>query len=135
MIVDASVVVKWFILEALHDAARALLTGPEPLLAPDIIAVEMANALWVKVRRAELDEPEAIRAIAAVSGKGEPELRPTPPLIPRAFEMARRLDHPVYDCVYLVLAEELDVPLVTADQRFVATARPATGDKIRLLGS
>ena len=38
VIVDASVAVKWFTVEVLHDEARALLTGAEPLLAPDILA-------------------------------------------------------------------------------------------------
>lgn len=135
MIVDPSVVVKWFSIEPLHDEARVLLTGSAPLLAPDILPVEVANALWMKVERGELDEPEAVRAIAAVTGRGEPQLRPTPPLVRKAFEIARRLDHPVYDCVYLVLAEELDLPLITADQRFVTAARTAFGERVQLLGS
>lgn len=135
MILDASVVVKWFAMEALHDEARALLTGDDPLLAPDILAVEVANALWVKVGRGELGAPEATRAIAAISGSGQPELRPTPPLTAGAFRMAHRLNHPVSDCVYLVLADELDLPLITADTSFVRAAREAAGHRVRLLGS
>lgn len=135
MIIDASVAVKWFAIEAFHDEARALLAGPEPLLAPDILAVEVANALSVKVGRGELDESETVRAVAAIGGGGQPELRPSPPLTAEAFRMARRLEHPVYDCVYLALAEELDLPLVTADERFVAAAQPAIGDRVRFLGS
>jgi predicted nucleic acid-binding protein len=135
VIVDASVVVKWFTMEDLHEAARELLIAGDPLFAPDILATEVATALWVKVRGDELDEPDAIRAIAAVSGRGEPKLRPSAPLARRAFELARRLAHPVYDCVYLALAEELDVPLVTADKRFTAAARRQGSERIRLLGS
>lgn len=135
MIVDASVAVKWFTIETLHDEARALLAGPQPLLAPDILAVEVANALWVKVGRGELDDSDALRAVAAISGGGHPELRPSPPLTARAFRMARRLKHPVYDCIYLALAEELDLPLVTADERFVAAAQPVVAERVRFLGS
>jgi predicted nucleic acid-binding protein len=123
VIVDASVVVKWFTTEALHEEARRLLTQSEPLLAPDILAVELANAMWAKTRRGEIDAPEAERAIAAVSGRGLPELRASAPLMLRAFELARTVDHPVYDCVYLALAEALQMPLVTADGRFAAAAQ------------
>lgn len=80
-------------------------------------------------RRGELDESEAVRAIAALSGGGQPELRDSPPLTAEAFRMARRLDHPVYDCVYVVLAEELDLPLVTADERLVAAVQPTIGER------
>ncbi len=131
MIVDASVAVKWFTAEALHDEARALLTGSEPLLAPDILAVEFANAMWAKTRRDEIDEAEAVRAIAAVSGRGQPQLQPSAPLVPRAFELARSLDHPVYDCIYLALAEMLDTFLMTADRHFADSAQAYR--RVRLL--
>lgn len=135
VIVDASVVVKWFVVEELHAEARDLLTGTEALFAPDILATEVANALWAKAARGEIDEPVALRDVAAVSGRGEPELRPSPPLAPRAFSLARQLNHPVYDCVYLALAERLDAPLVTADRRFVAAVRRNDDHRARLLGS
>ena len=132
MIVDASVAVKWFTAEALHEEARALLTGSEPLLAPDVLAAEFANAMWTKVRQQEIEETDAVRAIAAVSGRGQPQLERSAPLVPRAFELASALDHPVYDCVYLALAEALDTVLVTADRRFVEAAQAHA--RVRLLG-
>jgi predicted nucleic acid-binding protein len=47
------------------------------------------------------------------------DLSPTGPLLPRAMEVARRLDHPVYDCVYLALAEREHAAFVTADHRLL----------------
>ena len=35
------------------------------------------------------------------------------------MDLARRLGHPVYDCVYLALAEREDAAFVTADQRLL----------------
>lgn len=133
VIVDASVVVKWFSVENLHGEARELLTRPEPLFAPDILIVELANAMWVKVSREEIEAAEAVRAVTAVSGHGEPALRPSVPLASRAFELAQQLGHPVHDCVYLALARELDLVLLTADRRFAAAAAGHT--RVRLLGA
>jgi predicted nucleic acid-binding protein len=44
-------------------------------------------------------------------------------LVDPAFELARRLDHPAYDCFYLALAAERDAPFVTADLRLVRKLR------------
>jgi predicted nucleic acid-binding protein len=41
----------------------------------------------------------------------------------RAFTLARELDHPVSDCLYLALAEVEDARLVTADQRLLTRLR------------
>jgi predicted nucleic acid-binding protein len=135
IIVDASVVVKWFAIEPLHEQARALLLHDDELLAPDIVAVEVANALWVKIGPGEISGKDASRAIAAVVGGGQPELRSAAPLVPRALELAQQLHHPVYDCVYLALAEETDATLVTADHRFRTAAASLADDRVRVLGS
>lgn len=37
----------------------------------------------------------------------------------RALELALMLGLPVYDCIYLALAERLDGTLITADKRFL----------------
>jgi predicted nucleic acid-binding protein len=44
-----------------------------------------------------------------------------------ALRIAISLQHPVYDCFYLALAQAEDCPLVTADQRFLR-AVAAYGD-------
>ena len=45
-----------------------------------------------------------------------------------AFRLALALDRPVYDCVYLALAQRVDAQLVTSDVRF-ANALAATEHK------
>lgn len=44
-------------------------------------------------------------------------------LLNDALELAFEMRHPVYDCVYLALALQREIPLVTADNRLVAAAR------------
>lgn len=47
-VVDASVAVKWVIPEVLSDAADRVRDGEDDILAPDLLLVEVANALWRK---------------------------------------------------------------------------------------
>lgn len=116
MIVDASVAVKWLFKEDHSDTASALLARPD-LMAPSLIHAEVANAIWTKRRRGELMDdseltmlPDKLASILQTVDEM--------PMIQHALTLAFALDHPVYDCVYLALAEALDQELVTADMRF-----------------
>ena len=117
-IVDASVAVKWVIPEALSDKADRVRDHEDEIVAPDLLLVEVADALWRKTAARELSAREADAAFDLVRRSGI-DLRPTPPLIREAMELARRLGHPVYDCVYLALAEREHARFVTADQRLL----------------
>jgi predicted nucleic acid-binding protein len=117
-IVDASVALKWVVPEPLSDRAAKLAEAGAPLLAPEVLVVEAANVLWRKTRRRELTSAEATRALALLDESGL-DLQPVRPLVPRALELARILEHPVYDCVYLTLAERERLPLVSSDGRFL----------------
>jgi predicted nucleic acid-binding protein len=117
-VVDASIAVKWVIPEVLSDHADRVRDGAEDVLAPDLLLVEVANALWKKTTAREISGREADAAFDLVRRSGI-DLRGTGPLLPRAMDLARRLGHPVYDCVYLALAEREGAALVTADQRLL----------------
>jgi predicted nucleic acid-binding protein len=41
----------------------------------------------------------------------------------RALNLSLELNHPLQDCIYLALAERLDAPLITADEKFASTAQ------------
>jgi predicted nucleic acid-binding protein len=120
LVVDASVAVKWLFEEHDSERAEALLTSAEEnrlkLVAPTILAAEIANALWKRMRRGDMDRQKTLEA-------GErfeeicPLLLPTEDLVQRALELAIDSRHPVYDCLYVALAEELPGDLVTADER------------------
>lgn len=118
LVVDASVAVKWLVHEEGSDAAERLLEGDNELRAPRLLASEIANALWRKVRLGEIARSDAGAMMAAVA---EMPLRwsADETLCAEAVRLAIALDRPVYDCVYLALAHRLDALLVTADMRFV----------------
>lgn len=56
-------------------------------------------------------------------------------LIRRAAAIARELDHPIYDSLYLALVEAEEVAMVTADRRLLAAVHgTALADRVTLLG-
>jgi predicted nucleic acid-binding protein len=120
VIVDASVAFKWFVPDEPHAAeAAALLRDESSLLAPDILIAEVCNTAWRSARLGRIEPDQATRIAAALPGLFA-SLISSAPLAPRAVAIARELDHPVYDCLYLSLAEARQTRLVTADVRFLA---------------
>ena len=116
IVVDASAAIKWVVEEEGSDAAAAL--SRQELLAPSLVMAECANALWAKARRGELTASEVIERIQILF-EAPVELVPLESLIEPAAELALKLDHPIYDCLYLALARQRSGFVVTADRRFV----------------
>ncbi len=135
MIVDANVVLKWFVAEDDSDAALALrLQGG--LFAPDVMLIEYRNALLNKVRRRAISPDEARRAERELDGVGI-TIIPSAPLLGEAFQLALDLQEPIYDCTYLAAAIASDRILVTADQRFAAKVEGSgtAQNRVKLLAS
>jgi predicted nucleic acid-binding protein len=132
-IVDASVAVKWFVEESRSSEARAVLARGEPLLAPDLILVEASNTAWKKVKRKEMTAEQGEAMVRAVPLYFD-RLVHSGALAARAYALANRLNHPVYDCLYLALAEGEAVDLITDDDRFFkVVTRTVLGRRVRLL--
>lgn len=116
---DASVAVKWLVREDGSDRAVRLLEGPFELFAPRLMASEVGNALSRKARAGEIRMSQAAEGAVAVS-----EMAITWTLdeiiCPEAVRLSLELNHPVYDCIYLALAQRLGTSLVTADARLAA---------------
>lgn len=126
IVIDASVAVKWLVAEELSEFATRLL-GQE-LAAPALIEAEVTNVLWSKVRRGELSDSEAEACVATFQRAPVRILQMQQLLVP-AFRLAVTLAHPVYDCLYLALAWQLNAVLVTADRRFAMAARNHPGSR------
>ena len=120
LIVDATVVVKWFLPEVLAEAAlRVAAAEDHDFVAPDLLGAEVISALWKKQRRGELDGADAAAMIEDFRRVAITTF-PLAPLLPSAFAIAAAAGHSPYDCLYLALAEREDCRLVTADRRFHA---------------
>jgi predicted nucleic acid-binding protein len=116
IIVDALVVMKWFVEEELHAEAKRLKQVFAYLAAPDFMLLDVANIAWKKVRRGELAAAAAM-AIGADLRRTPLPLLPTTALIDDALTMATEIDHPVYDCVYITAALRQRGICLTADRR------------------
>ena len=117
LVIDASIAVKLVVQETGTREALAL-QETFRLSAPDLLIPECANILWKKFRLGELTGEEAGIAARILAG-AEIELVAMRALFGPAMQLAVELDHPAYDCIYLALAIERDVPFVTADERFL----------------
>ena len=134
VVVDASVVAKWFFPEEYSQAANRLFSRRYQLIAPDLLAAEFGNLTWKRVRRRELTPDDAsllildfLRLPVTLISSG--------PLLPFALDLALETGRTVYDCLYLALALNQDVQLVTADQRFAnSLADSPLAHHIRMIG-
>lgn len=122
-VVDASVVVKWFIPEVSSEDAVRLRDSGTPLHAPDLVDLEVASTTWKKIRQGVLTRPEGDFVMAKLPLVSVVRY-PAGPLIAAAFDLADRTGRTVYDCVYLALAVQLGGRVVTADEKFVNSLAP-----------
>ncbi len=118
LVVDASVVIKWFVEENLVAEADGLLRRPESLFAPDLVVTEVTNIAWKKVLRGDL-EAEQAEFIPASVHVGQLDLVPSTMLHRRALAIGLEIQHSIYDCLYLALAERMGNSLITADERLI----------------
>jgi predicted nucleic acid-binding protein len=127
-VVDASVVIDWVAPDV--DPAGTALTllgqwaaDSVTVVAPRLLMEEVANALLTGVRRGRWTGADADRAFDHLEALPI-ELLDRPEDLSRAWDLSRRYDeHPVYDMVYLALAQRLDEPFFTADLRLVERVR------------
>ncbi len=121
VVVDASVAAKAYMDEVGTDAAIALLTGEQRLVAPELIRAEVAAAICRRVRRGDLDVPDAlVRCERWLSDLARDAigLVPDHELMDKAIRLSVELKHSLQDCLYLAAARHLQVPLITADRVF-----------------
>lgn len=134
-VVDASVAAKWYFPESGQASAAALLVdgneGRRELIAPDLIDLELANVLWKRVRSQECSE-EFAREVLELWDTDRPRLIASRWLVARALDLAVRLDHSVYDCLYLAAAIEYGAALATADYRLERAARTVLAEVVRI---
>lgn len=117
LVLDASVVLKWYLREEGSDQALALLGSGRAFVAPDFLLDEV-RAVLIRNVSSRLSQSDLLLALADLEAAFS-EIIPNTSLRDTALDIARQLSHAYYDCLYLALALRLDAPLITADDKFL----------------
>lgn len=121
-VLDSSVALKWTIRET--DTAKALQLREDyrnkihELIAPDVFAIKVAHALTRAERQKRINVGESKRFLTDVL-KTAPLFHPFYPLLAYADDISSKMRVGVYDCLYVVLAEQEGCEFITADDRLV----------------
>lgn len=139
LVIDASVLIKFYVPEILSDRAERLLAkvGNKDidLLAPDLIYPEAGNILWKKQRLKELTHSEAEEITDAILSLPL-MIEASKSLLPLAVDIAIACGITVYDASYLSLAKVYETTLITADRKLVdVLAKTDLKDSVIWLGS
>lgn len=121
LVIDASIAAKWVFKEPDSDRALALAAVTAATGAPSIIVAELANVAWKRVRLGIWGAEDA-SAAAQVAVNMLTVVVPIEELWQEALRLALRIDHPIYDCFYLALAQREQASIATADAKLARLA-------------
>lgn len=131
LVIDASVLAVALIDDGPGgDVARARLHG-ERLAAPSLIDLEVVSVWRGLARGGRLDPRRARLALGDLQGIPIQRVEHTP-LLQRCWELRENLT--AFDAAYVALAEALDAPLLTGDQRLAKATGPRCAIEVLRVG-
>ena len=139
LVIDASVLMKFYVPEILSDKAEELLArmeqGDTMLFAPDLIYPEVGNILWKKERMKELTRPEVEEITDAIVSLPL-KIESSKPLLSLAMDIAIEYRITVYDAIYVSMARVYEIKMMTADKKLVdAVTKTDLKEYVAWLGS
>lgn len=121
-VVDASVLVKWFLHEQEEDRDRAValrdlhISGRSTIFIPQLALLEVLNAVRFSPKGDEEDGEMALEALHDLHLETKP---PDLDVLRKANAIAWAYKITIYDALYVALAEQVGYPLITADEVMV----------------
>lgn len=118
IVIDTSIIVKWFSEEKFTEEAlkiREKIRNKEEVgVFPDLLLYELSNALRYNPNFGEDDVKKAIKSILEMDME---IINLNSDILNDSISLAFQNDITIYDSSYIALARELDVELVTADKK------------------
>jgi predicted nucleic acid-binding protein len=118
-VLDASVLVKWFLHQQEADRERALalrdlhISGRSKIFVPHLALLEILNAVRFSSTGGEEDGETALGALHDLHLEVKP---PEFDLLRKTNAIAWAYKITIYDALYVALAEQVGYPLITADE-------------------
>ena len=115
-VIDASVVIKWFLNEADSDKAifirKCNSLGNMILIVPDLIFTEILNGMKYK----KFDKEELNEINFTLWNIGFVIKRINKEILDKAIEISLKYNFTIYDSIYIALSEIHNCELITADE-------------------
>lgn len=139
LVIDASVVIKFYVPEILSDNAKEVLMrtadGKLLLYAPDLVYPETGNILWKKQRRQELTPKEVDEIVDAITALPI-IIESSKSVMPLAVSIAMHSGITVYDAMYVAMARIYETQMITADKKLTyALEKTEFKNDVRWLGT
>lgn len=139
VIIDSNVAARWYLAgppEEINEAwaiNQEIATRTIHVLVPDLFVPEVLNAIWLAAKTGAVRRPDAEMWVRQfLASLSEFHFADHLSYAQAAFREAVAARHSVYDMVYLAVAKEYSIPLVTADRKFHRIAEASGVEAVRL---
>jgi predicted nucleic acid-binding protein len=123
-VVDTSIVVQRFVVDSFTPQVKALFsqlqTGVE-LVIPEFCLLECTNVFWKQVRFQGMTVSEA-ESLTSDLLAAPLRVEWASSLLQQALQIGTVHQLAIYDSIFIALAQQLDVPLISVDERQVRAA-------------
>ncbi|AFU59858.1 putative PilT protein domain-containing protein [Candidatus Nitrososphaera gargensis Ga9.2] len=124
IVIDASVIAKWYNNEALTDKAllvlQSFINGRIHLCAPEHLLYEVGNSIW---KNKALSTADCMQAMNDLMEMDIEFTRLDPAMASKAMKLARDLSISYYDALYIQLSIDRHMTLLSADVKLISKAR------------
>ena len=112
-VIDSSALIKYIVKEpGWKKVQEFILAG---CITVDLALKELANALWKRVMRKELNVGLAVKLMNTILTRRIVRIYPQESLLVEALKLSTNTSLPIYDAIYIVLVRELKTELITSD--------------------